>query len=64
MQLNPIPKDSYGTFFKGDVYLIYNSYEIQPKMFSHHIHLWIGCDSSQVKALDFSSLRSTNGIIF
>lgn len=49
MQLNSVPKDSYGVFYKGDVYLIYHSVESsQPKVFSQHIHLWIGSDSSQV----------------
>lgn len=48
MQLNTVPKDSYGVFYKSDAYLIYHaSGESSTKLLSQHIHLWIGSDSSQ-----------------
>ncbi|CAF0715415.1 unnamed protein product [Brachionus calyciflorus] len=47
LHLAPVPKDSYGVFFKGDAYLIYNSSETLTKNLSKHIHIWIGSESTQ-----------------
>ena len=49
MQLTVVPKDSYGTFFKGDTYLVYSSTDSLGKSATQHIHLWIGADSTTVK---------------
>lgn len=46
LQLNPVPKDSYGVFFKGDTYLIYNATESASRLLTQHIHLWIGSEST------------------
>ncbi len=47
MQLVPVPKDSYGTFFKGDTYLVAsNTDALNNKIGTQHIHLWIGSDST------------------
>ena len=48
MQLTIVPKEAYGTFFKGDTYLVYSCTESPSKQFSQHIHLWIGAESSTV----------------
>jgi hypothetical protein len=47
MQLKSTPKDSYGTFFKGDTYIIYNAQEIKSVVVDQHIHLWIGSESTK-----------------
>lgn len=50
MQLVPVPRESYGTFFKGDTYIIFaNSENMNSKVISQHIHLWIGADSTTVR---------------
>jgi hypothetical protein len=51
MQLVPVPKDTYGTFFKGDAYLIYSSIDQHAKKLAQHIHLWIGAESTTVRNL-------------
>ena len=51
MQLTAVPKDSYGTFFKGDTYLVYSSADSLNKSATQHIHLWIGADSTTVSIL-------------
>jgi hypothetical protein len=48
MQLNTIPKESYGLFFKGDTYLVYYASETN-RILSQHIHLWIGSESTTVQ---------------
>ena len=58
MQLVPVPKDSYGTFFKGDAYLIFANMEgIHSRLTSQHIHLWIGAESTPVSKTFFSLIR-------
>lgn len=42
-----VPKDSYGTFFKGDTYLVATNMDVgSNKLGTQHIHLWIGSDST------------------
>lgn len=53
MQLKSTPKDSYGTFFKGDTYIVYFAQEVKSIITEQHIHLWIGSESTQVKKLNF-----------
>ena len=48
MQLNTVPKDSYGTFFKGDTYIVYSAEQISKSNLVQHIHLWIGSESTTV----------------
>ncbi len=49
MQLSPVPKDSYGIFYKGDTYLIFSASEASNKSsVVQHIHLWIGEESTNV----------------
>ncbi len=48
MRLVPVPKEAYGTFFKGDTYLIYSSIDKNIQKFTQHIHLWIGAESTTV----------------
>jgi gelsolin len=48
MQLCPVPKDSYGLFFKGDTYLIFSATETPSRSIVQHIHLWIGEESTNV----------------
>jgi gelsolin len=43
------PNRKYGSFHKGDSYIILNSYKKDPgkPKISHDIHIWIGDESSQ-----------------
>ncbi|XP_075213446.1 villin like protein quail isoform X2 [Lycorma delicatula] len=55
----PVPKDQYGTFYEGDSYIIYAASEygkyVGPKIkfqevkgpLEMHIHFWLGADTSQ-----------------
>jgi hypothetical protein len=45
MALATVAKESYGTFFKGDTYLVYYASESKT---DQHIHLWIGNESTKV----------------
>jgi hypothetical protein len=49
MNLNIVPKESYGDFFKGDTYIIYYASYDTNKVFNQHIHLWIGTETTNVK---------------
>ncbi len=66
MQLNPIPKDSYGVFYKGDTYLIFCASETSNKTLAQHIHLWIGEESTNVSInilqLHYNSTFGINGL--
>lgn len=44
-----VPKDSYGSFFSGDSYIIINTYKKSPdsKALAHDLHFWLGLESSQ-----------------
>ncbi len=47
-QVKPWPKDHYGTFHKGDSYIVLNSYRKgNSEALCHDIHMWIGDESSQ-----------------
>ena len=63
MQLKGTPKDSYGTFFKGDTYLVYFAQETKSVITEQHIHLWIGSESSQVCVCNFLFKLSLNYIL-
>ena len=43
------PKRKYGSFHKGDSYIVLHSYQKDPNRpkLSHDIHIWIGDESSQ-----------------
>jgi hypothetical protein len=64
MQLKSTPKDSYGTFFKGDTYLIYFAQETKSVITEQHVFLWIGSESSQVIKNIFFNLYSFNSVKF
>jgi len=47
-QVKPWPKEQYGEFFKGDSYIVMNTYkEEDSDALKHDIHIWIGADSTQ-----------------
>jgi len=46
-RIQPWPKERYGQFFKGDSYIVLNSYGKDPSNLQHDIHIWIGSQSSQ-----------------
>ena len=43
------PKEEYGSFFKGDSYIVLNTYKADPEAakLSFDVHFWIGAESSQ-----------------
>lgn len=45
--IKPWPKNQYGQFFRGDSYIILNSFGSDPKNLQHDIHIWIGSESTQ-----------------
>ncbi|CAJ1932161.1 unnamed protein product [Cylindrotheca closterium] len=46
--VKPWPKEQYGEFFKGDSYIVMNTYkEDDSDALKHDIHIWIGEDSTQ-----------------
>ncbi|CAH1789863.1 unnamed protein product [Owenia fusiformis] len=44
-----VPKEKYGSFFKGDSYIILAVKEIKGRLDSH-LHFWLGSDTSQDEA--------------
>jgi len=47
-QVKSWPKEQYGEFFKGDSYIVMNTYKEGDSDALHHdIHIWIGSESSQ-----------------
>ncbi|KAJ8258500.1 hypothetical protein COCON_G00175120 [Conger conger] len=46
MELVQVPQKSYGNFFEGDCYVLLSSNK-SGTMLSHHIHYWVGSQSSQ-----------------
>lgn len=47
-QMKPWPEDDYGCFYKGDSYIVLNSWTIPGKDKLHHdVFIWIGSESSQ-----------------
>jgi len=45
--IKPWPKNQYGQFFRGDSYIILNSFGSDPNNLQHDIHIWIGSESTQ-----------------
>ena len=45
-QIKLWPKDQYGQFFKGDSYIVLNSYGSGDNL-QHDLHIWIGSESTQ-----------------
>lgn len=46
--VRPWPKEQYGEFFKGDSYIVMNTYkEKDSNALKHDIHIWIGSESTQ-----------------
>lgn len=45
--IKPWPEDRYGQFFKGDSYIVLNTYGSDPDNLQHDLHIWIGSESSQ-----------------
>mmetsp|Transcript_23223 Transcript_23223/g.37774 ORF Transcript_23223/g.37774 Transcript_23223/m.37774 type:complete len:374 (+) Transcript_23223:51-1172(+) len=45
-QVKPWPADQYGQFFRGDSYIVLNTYK-QGDSLKHDIHIWIGSESTQ-----------------
>ncbi|XP_022871797.1 villin-4-like, partial [Olea europaea var. sylvestris] len=46
----PVPKSSYGKFFKGDSYVILKTTALKSGVLHHDIHYWLGKDTSQDEA--------------
>lgn len=58
-KLVAVPREWYGTFFKGDAYVLYHAEEIKkstglsstsPANLIQHIHFWIGAEATQDEA--------------
>ena len=45
--IKPWPKNQYGQFFRGDSYIILNSFGSDPNNLQHDIHIWVGSESTQ-----------------
>ncbi|KAG7371288.1 gelosin/severin like protein [Nitzschia inconspicua] len=45
-QVKEWPEDQYGMFYRGDSYIVLNTYK-QGDALKHDIHIWIGSESSQ-----------------
>ncbi|TRY61821.1 hypothetical protein TCAL_04385 [Tigriopus californicus] len=63
LEVVPVPRDSYGTFFSGDSYIVYTAFErgqavgagtkvklSQGSKLEKHIHFWLGAESTQDEA--------------
>jgi len=48
-QLHKVPKESYGTFYDGDSYVLLNTIG-DDKTRHHHIHFWLGKDTTMDEA--------------
>jgi len=47
-QIKSWPKEQYGEFFKGDSYIVMNTYKVDDSdALKHDIHIWIGEDCTQ-----------------
>ncbi|KAK4792114.1 hypothetical protein SAY86_022549 [Trapa natans] len=46
----PVPKSSHGKFFTGDSYVFLMTTALKNGAFQHHIHYWLGKDTSQDEA--------------
>jgi len=47
MELAVVPKNTYGTFYSGDAYLILNTMETKTGKIEYDLHFWLGKDCSQ-----------------
>ncbi|KAJ3272873.1 hypothetical protein HDV01_005196 [Terramyces sp. JEL0728] len=47
----PVPKETYGSFYGGDSYIILHTYKLpdEPKLL-HDVHFWLGQETSQDEA--------------
>ena len=44
------PADSHGSFYQGDSYLVLHTFKANPttSALKHHLHFWLGSDTSLV----------------
>ena len=50
MELATVPRDQYGSFFKGDSYLVLSTVETKSGKFEYSLHFWLGEETSQDEA--------------